>query len=83
MAKLKIYCGNYNGRQGRAVATTSQKKACELIGISMNHFRNYFRGDGSEKYYKECLENPETVYWYNLTDYSEDRPLHRVEKNNG
>lgn len=75
MGKLKMYCGNYDGRNGRAVVTTSQKRAAELIGVSISCFRDYFNslGDGLDAADKILFENPEVVFKYKLHDFSENR----------
>ena len=75
--KLKVYRGNYNGRQGRAVAAPSKTKAAELIGVSMHTFKQFF-GNGQEEpnlFFAKCLQTPEVVYQYNLSDYSSERKL--------
>lgn len=46
IAKLKVYGGmthaSGKGQVRGIVATTSQKKAAELVGCSVSYFRNYF-----------------------------------------
>lgn len=68
---LKLFMGNYDGKRGRAVVTSSQKKAAELIGVSLGSFRDYFSQAGryNGDNYEILFENPHVVFVYNLSDY--------------
>jgi hypothetical protein len=41
MNMLKVFRVNYDGRNRRIVAATSQKQAAELLGMSLSGFRAY------------------------------------------
>ena len=66
MAKLKVYGGwglNKQGVQVRTiVASTSQKKAAELAGITMSHFRGFWCETANEHELAVALSKPETVF---------------------
>lgn len=74
MSKLKIYTGNYDGRRGIVVATTSKSKASELLGVSLHTMKNFFR-ETDHPFFTLCLSTPGTVYEYDLSDYSGSRKL--------
>lgn len=42
MAALKLFRGNWDGRNERAVVCASRKAAMELLGTSMATMTNYF-----------------------------------------
>lgn len=42
MAALKMFRGNWDGRNERAVVCTSRKAAMELLGTGMATMNNYF-----------------------------------------
>lgn len=66
MAKLKVYGGVERGR-GKSevrtiVATTSQKRAAEILGLSLSAIRNYYDESGCELELKVALAEPESVF---------------------
>lgn len=65
--KLKVYSGNYDGRFGRCVATTSKAKAARLIGVSIHIFNSFFCETGYKPKLEKCLANPEVVFKYPLS----------------
>lgn len=77
--KLKVFgCGIYIGRyrkdkgrgQRRAiVATTSQKKAAEAMGITLYEFRTYGCETGNKKEIEQAMSSPGTVFHCPLDDY--------------
>ena len=60
--KLKVYGIGWMGRHRRIVATTSKKKAAELIGTSLYHFNEYGCETGNEEEIKLAMSKPETVF---------------------
>ncbi len=40
--KLKCWRGNFDGVREACVITTSQKRAAEILGMSLHGFRGYF-----------------------------------------
>lgn len=73
MAKLKVYHCNLNGKQFGLVATTSQKRAAELLGISLYYFRDYSSITGNSYDEKTALSQPETPF-IKMRDEKEWRP---------
>lgn len=65
MSKLKVYGGLtfMNGEQYRTiVATTSKKKACEIVGGSLYHFNNYWSETGNKLEIEVATSQPETIF---------------------
>ena len=68
MAKLKVYhgCGFLNGISGQIdilIATSSQKKASELIGVSISTIKNYFSQTGNKETIEIAMKKPETIFY--------------------
>ena len=66
MAKLKVYGGLVHMSGGRGqlrtiVATTSQKKAAELVGCTVSEIRNWWDTTGNEKELAAALAQPGVV----------------------
>ncbi len=64
MAKLKVYGGwTFNaGQQVRTiVATTSQKKAAELVGCSLGEIQTYWATTTNEREVAAAMAQPGTV----------------------
>lgn len=68
--KLKVYGVGWMGRHRRIVATTSKKKAAELIGTSLYHFNEYGCETGNEEEIKMAMSKPETVFEQSLRSSS-------------
>lgn len=63
--KLKVFGGLTikNGKQVRTiVATTSQQKAADLVGISLGHLRDYWSVTGNPTELDVALSKPNTVF---------------------
>lgn len=60
--KLKVYGCGWMGHSRRIVATTSQKEAAKLIGVSLSEFRNYGCETGNEEEIKVAMEKPGTAF---------------------
>lgn len=64
--KLKVYGGmTYVSDKGQVrgiAATTSQKKAAELFGCSLSHFRNYCGETWNKKELEIALANPNVLF---------------------
>jgi hypothetical protein len=70
MAKLKVFSGmSYpGGKQTKTiVAATSQKKAAELAGVSLNYLREHWSVTGNAAQIRVATSKPGTVF------YGEDR----------
>ena len=65
-SNLKVYGGllDIDGVQRRAiVATKTQKKAMELLGLSYNRFKNYWSEIGNQQQIDAAKEKPNTVLY--------------------
>lgn len=65
MKRLKVYGGlTFRGTtQHRIiVATTSQKKVAEVVGITLYEVQNYWAETGNEEELKIALASPEKVF---------------------
>ena len=65
MRKLKTYGGNLfigNKQQRVIVATTSKKRAIEILPISSYEFNYYWCETGNDIECKIALENPEIMF---------------------
>lgn len=63
--KLKVFGGltRENGKYVRTiVATTTQKRASELVELSINELRTYWSITGNETELAVALAKPETVF---------------------
>lgn len=60
--KLKVYGIGWMGKCRRIVATTSKKKAAELIGTTFYHFNEYGSETGNEEEVKLAMSKPGTVF---------------------
>lgn len=63
--KLKVFGGLTikNGKQVRTiVATTSQQKAADLVGISLGHLRDYWSVTGNPVELELALSKPNAVF---------------------
>ena len=64
--KLKVFGGltfNNKHKQVRTiVATTTKKRACELLNTTMHEFNNYWCETGNETELKIAIASPETVF---------------------
>lgn len=60
--RLKVYGCNEDGRYRAIVAATSQKAAAELIGISVNHLREYGSQTGNAKEIEIAMRRPGMVW---------------------
>ena len=60
--KLKVYGIGWMGRTRRIVATTSKKKAAELIGTSQYHFSEYGCETGNKREVELAMSKPGTVF---------------------
>lgn len=66
MAKLKVYGGLVHMRGGRGqvrtiVATTSQKKAAELVGCTISEIRDWWETTENDKELATALAQPGVV----------------------
>jgi hypothetical protein len=62
--KLKVFGGilYLQGGEHRAIiATSSQKKAAEIVGVSLWSFRKYWTETGNKKELEAALSEPEVV----------------------
>ena len=65
MSKLKVFSGliHIKGEQRRTiVATTSQGKVTELVGLTLHEVQNYWCVTGNEEEMAIALANPERVF---------------------
>jgi hypothetical protein len=63
--QLKVYGGKtYVNRKPlrTIIATTTKKRAMEILGISVGEFNNYWCETGNEHELKTALNCPETVF---------------------
>lgn len=63
--KLKVFGGLiiHKGKQVRTiVATTSQQKAADLVGVSVGHLRDYWSVTGNTVELETALAKPNTVF---------------------
>lgn len=68
MAKLKVFNGfgflrNVSGQVDIMVATTSQKKASELLDVSIGTIRDYFSVTGNDEDIAIATARPETIFY--------------------
>lgn len=68
MSKLKVYhgCSFLKGVSGQIdilIATSSQKKASELIGVGISTIRNYFSQTGNKETIDIAMTKPETIFY--------------------
>lgn len=59
---LRVWCGNYDGRNKRMVATTTKKDAAQKIGVSLYMFSQFFCATGNKDDIAKAMESPGTVY---------------------
>lgn len=67
MAKLKVFSGygflkGISGQIRILVATTSQKRASELLGVSVGTLKNYFT-TGNKEDIELAVTKPETIFY--------------------
>jgi hypothetical protein len=60
--KLKVFGGNWYGKERRVVAARTQKEACEILDITAYEFRNHWCESGNEAEIKAALGKPGTVF---------------------
>ena len=60
--KLKVWGVGWMGTHRRIVATTSKKKAAELIGTSFYHFNEYACTTANDEEIYVAMSKPETVF---------------------
>lgn len=65
-AKIKVYAGlvykTGRRRQTRVlVATTSQKRVAEIVGVSLAHVRNFWSVTGNSDEIEAAMAAPETI----------------------
>lgn len=60
--KLKVWGIGWCGTHRRIVATTSKKRAAELVGTSFYHFNEFASITGNETEVALAMAKPETVY---------------------
>lgn len=82
MAKLKVFGGLVFGdqhKQCRAIiATTSQAKAADSVGVSLSHFRGYWSETGNEVELSTALAKPGQVFMERGSRDRDFRPVVRV-----
>lgn len=82
MAKLKVFGGLMAGRgkiQVRTIiATTSKKRAAELLDVSITELSNYWCVTGNPIENALALENPEVIF---QASSSTDKDFIRVTEN--
>lgn len=66
MTKLKVF-GGLTAGQGKIqvrtiIATTSKKRAAELLSLSINHFNDYWCITGNKLETTLALANPEVIF---------------------
>ena len=77
---MKVFGGLtfQDGKQVRTiVATKSQKKAAELVGVSLHHFRDYWGETGNKDELEAALPNPEIVLVSSGIQSKDFKPLNR------
>lgn len=60
--KIKVWGVGWMGTHRRIVATTSKKRAAELIGTSYYHFNEYASQTGNKEEVELAMSKPETVF---------------------
>lgn len=58
MSKLKVFGISWSGNTRVIIATTSMKKASEILSTSYTHFRTYGCETTNENEIKKALSNP-------------------------
>lgn len=76
MRRMKVWSGNYDGRNRRMVAAMSQRRAMELLGVSRTDFKNYFGETGNEQDRAIALQEPGVVFERKALAFNE--PWRRV-----
>lgn len=83
MKEYKVYGGltMIKGKQRRTIiAARTKKRAAEIIGGSVSHFRDYWCVTGNETEIKIALAEPETVFIAHGDQNGSDRKYVKLEK---
>lgn len=59
---LKVFGANYDGKNRRIVAATSQKQAAALLGMSLSGFRAYGSVTGNREEIEIAMREPGAVW---------------------
>jgi hypothetical protein len=62
MRRLKVYSCNLDGMHVGVVATTSKKKAAELLGVSYYHFCQFGHETGNDEDVAVARSKPMTAF---------------------
>jgi hypothetical protein len=75
---MKVFGVNYNRITRRLVAAETQKKAAELCGLKLHHFREYASETGNVEEVELSMKEPYVVW---SQAYSHGSPWIRVSPN--
>jgi len=74
MKTLKIFRGNYDGRNERAVVCYTKKEAIQLLGIRLSHLNSFFcPRDNQIKDEKEVWDSPHVAFQRKMS-FTFDKP---------
>ena len=81
MSALKLYRGNWDGRNERAVVCASRKAAMELLGTSLATMNNHFSQPQTEmcESCKTVWESPGVVFHRRMRTTTEQDPWQPVK----